>query len=41
MRDSSNTFIYVVAGIIILHFVVGLAWLVYKLAKKNEEDKES
>jgi flagellar biogenesis protein FliO len=41
MRDSSNTFIYVVAGIIILHFVVGFAWLVYKLTKKNEEDKES
>jgi flagellar biogenesis protein FliO len=41
MRDSSNIY-YVVAGIII-HFVVGFAWLVYKLTKKkkNKEDKES
>ncbi len=39
MRDSSNTFIYIVAGIIILHFVIGFAWLVYKLTKKEDENK--
>ena len=39
MRDSSNTFIYVVAGIIILHFVIGFVWLVYKLTKKEDKDK--
>lgn len=39
MRDNSNTFIYVVAGIIILHFVIGFAWLVFKLTKKNDKDK--
>lgn len=39
MRDNSNTFIYVVAGIILLHFVIGFAWLVYKLTKKNDKDK--
>lgn len=39
MRDNSNTFIYVVAGIIILHFVVGFAWLIVKLSKKKDKDK--
>ena len=39
MRDSSDTFIYVVAGIIILHFVIGFAWLVYKLTKKEDSNK--
>lgn len=38
MRDNSNTFIYVVAGIIILHFVVGFAWLIVKLSKKKDKD---
>ena len=38
MRDSSNTFIYVVAGIIILHFVIGFAWLVYQLTKKEDSN---
>ncbi len=35
MRDSSNTIIYIVAGIIILHFVVGFIWLAVKLSKKK------
>ena len=39
MRDNSNTFIYIVAGIILLHFVIGFAWLVFKLTKKNDKDK--
>ena len=39
MRDSSDTFIYVVAGIIILHFVIGFAWLVYQLIKKEDNNK--
>ncbi len=39
MRDNSNTFIYVVAGIILLHFLVGFIWLMIKLSKKKE-DKE-
>ena len=40
MRDDSNTFIYVVAGIIVLHFLVGFIWLIIKLSKKKE-DKEN
>lgn len=37
MRDNSNTFMYVVAGIILLHFVVGFIWLIYKFSKKKED----
>lgn len=37
MRDNSNTFIYVVAGVIILHFIVGFIWLMYKFSKKKED----
>jgi heme/copper-type cytochrome/quinol oxidase subunit 4 len=39
MRSSSNTIIYIVAGIIILHFVVGFIWLIYKLNKKKEKEE--
>jgi len=37
MRDNSNTFMYVVAGIIIAHFVIGFIWLIFKFSKKKEE----
>ncbi len=37
MRDNSNTTLYIVAGIIVLHFVVGFAYLVYKMTKKKDE----
>jgi flagellar biogenesis protein FliO len=40
MRDS-NTFMYVVGGIILLHFVVGFVWLLFKFSKKKEEKKTS
>lgn len=40
MRDDSNTFIYVVAGIIVLHFLVGFIWLIIKLSEKKD-DKEN
>ena len=40
MRDNSNTFMYVVAGIIILHFLVGFIWLMLKLSKKKEAKNE-
>lgn len=39
MRDNSNTFIYVIAGIVLLHFLVGFIWVIIKLSKKKE-DKE-
>lgn len=35
MRGNSNTFIYIIAGIILLHFIVGFAWLIYKMNKKK------
>lgn len=37
MRDYSNTFIYLVGGIILLHFLVGFIWLIVKFSKKKEE----
>ncbi|MGB5498582.1 MAG: hypothetical protein WBM77_06605 [Maribacter sp.] len=40
MRDSSNTFIYIVAAIIVLHFVVGFIWLAIKLSKKKEDQED-
>ncbi|SDF35305.1 hypothetical protein SAMN04487992_11270 [Cellulophaga baltica] len=39
MRGNSNLTLYIVAGIIILHFVVGFIWLMIKMNKKNNDDK--
>jgi len=36
--NNSNTTLYIVAAIIILHFVVGLGYLIYKMNKKNDKD---
>jgi|TARA_R110002020_G_scaffold80895_2_gene201477 type IV secretory pathway VirB3-like protein len=38
MRDNSNITIYIIAGIILLHFVVGFVWLAFKLTKKKDEE---
>jgi cbb3-type cytochrome oxidase subunit 3 len=35
--ENSNTTIYIVAAIIILHFLIGFIWLAYKLTKKKEK----
>ena len=35
MRGNSNTFIYIVAAIVLLHFIVGFVWLIYKMNKKK------
>jgi hypothetical protein len=37
MRDSSNLTIYIVAGIIIFHFLAGFAYLLYKMHKKGDK----
>ncbi|HLF53450.1 MAG TPA: hypothetical protein VI621_14225 [Flavobacterium sp.] len=37
MRNDSNTFVYIVAGIILLHFLIGFAWLIIKLSKKKDD----
>lgn len=34
MEQNSNTFIYIIAAIILLHFIVGIAFLIYKIIKK-------
>lgn len=36
MREDSNALIYIIAGIIVLHFIVGFIWLVIKLSKKKD-----
>ncbi len=38
MRDSSNTIVYIVAGIILLHFLVGIIWLAVKFSKKKGDE---
>lgn len=35
MRDGSNVTLYIVAGIIIAHFLVGFIYLIYQLNKKK------
>jgi hypothetical protein len=37
MRGNSNTFIYIVGGVILLHFLIGFGWLLFKLSKKKED----
>jgi hypothetical protein len=35
MRDGSNLTIYIVAGVILAHFLIGLIYLIYKMTKKK------
>lgn len=35
MNDNSNTIIYIVAAVILLHFIVGFGYLIYKMNKKD------
>lgn len=37
MRGDSNTIVYIIAGIVLLHFVVGFVWLVIKMGKKRDK----
>jgi hypothetical protein len=37
MEQNSNTFIYILAGIILLHFLVGFGYLLYKIEKKEKK----
>lgn len=41
MRGDSNTLIYIVGGIILLHFVVGFIWLAFKMNKKKDDSGEN
>ena len=36
MEQNSNTFIYIIAAVILLHFVAGFAFLIYKMNKKDK-----
>ena len=35
----SNTFIYIIVGIVILHFVVGIGFLLYKISDGKSSKK--
>lgn len=37
VMDNSNTTLYIVAGIILIHFIVGFVWLAIKLSKKEDD----
>lgn len=41
MRSDSNTLIYVIAGVILLHFVVGFIWLAIKMTKKKDNSLDN
>lgn len=36
MRDDSNLTIYVVAGIVIAHFLIGFVYLIHKMNNKKK-----
>ncbi len=41
---GDNTLLYIVLAIVILHFIIGIGFLVYKLAgpvKKSDDNKEN
>ncbi|POS02149.1 hypothetical protein Q361_10540 [Flavobacterium croceum DSM 17960] len=37
MQETSPTFIYTVAAVIVLHFIVGFVWLIYKMSSKKDK----
>ncbi len=38
---GDNTILYLVVGIVLMHFLLGFGWLVYKLTKRNPEKNKS
>ncbi|WP_192349353.1 hypothetical protein [Algoriphagus sp. Y33] len=36
----SDTFIYIIVGIVILHFVAGIGYLIYKISGGNSSKKD-
>ncbi|MFT5761480.1 MAG: hypothetical protein ACI8WA_000595 [Polaribacter sp.] len=35
--NNSNTTLYIVAAVIILHFIIGFGYLIYKMNKKDKK----
>jgi len=35
---ASNSFVFIIAAIIILHFILGIGWLLYKIFGPNPPD---
>jgi hypothetical protein len=38
MGRDSNTIIYIIGGIIVLHFIIGILWLILKLGRKRDSE---
>lgn len=41
MRGDSNTLIYIIGGIILVHFVIGFIWLAVKMSKKRDDSVDN
>jgi len=41
---GNHAFLYFVVGVVLLHFLIGFGWLIYKIAfggkKKEQEDRK-
>jgi hypothetical protein len=38
MGRDSNSIIYIIGGIIVLHFIIGMLWLILKLGRKRDSE---
>jgi len=38
MGRDSNVIVYIIGGIVLLHFIVGILWLIIKLGRKSDQD---
>ena len=42
---GNHTFVYLIAGIVLLHFLLGIGWLLYKImgggSKKRNDNTDS
>jgi hypothetical protein len=37
---GDNTFIFLIVGIVILHFLIGIGWLIYKIMTGGGKSKK-
>ena len=35
--QTDSTFIYLIAGIVLLHFLIGIGWLIYKIMRGDKK----
>ena len=41
MRDNTNLFLYIVIAIVVLHFLVGIGFLIYKINSAPTRPREN